>query len=150
MDQSSIVRFLHLKGLDATKIHCELEAVLGPDPMPYSKPTRTSRSAIWTQTDPETSHSEIDDTIVQALGKLPFASVKELARRLCCAPTAIYRHSSSYCQIRPPRIDPPRHDRQNRVAVPFFWQIMLCKLCPAGSLSAFPDCGIAGGPLRSR
>jgi hypothetical protein len=31
MGQCSIVPFLHLKGLDATRIHHELEAVLGPD-----------------------------------------------------------------------------------------------------------------------
>jgi hypothetical protein len=46
MDQRSIVRFLHLKGLDATRIRHEVEALLGPDAMPYSTVTRTLRSAI--------------------------------------------------------------------------------------------------------
>jgi hypothetical protein len=92
MDQCSILRFLHLKGLDATRIHHELEVVLGPHAMPYSIVTRTRRSAIWTQTEGETPGRKIEDTIVQALGELPFASVKELARRLCCAPTTIYHH----------------------------------------------------------
>jgi hypothetical protein len=49
------------------------------------------RSAIWIPTDPETPHSEMDDAIVQALGEVPFALVKELSRRPCCAPTTIYR-----------------------------------------------------------
>jgi hypothetical protein len=92
MGQRSIVSFLHLKRLDATRIHHELEAVHGLDAMPYSTVTRTLHSAIWTQTDPKTPHSEVDDAIVQALGKLPFASVRELARRQCCAPTIIYYH----------------------------------------------------------
>jgi hypothetical protein len=92
MDRRSIGRLVHLKGLAASRIHHGLEAVLEADTKPYSTATRTLRSAIWTHTDPETPHSEIDDTIVQALGELPVASVKELARGLCCAPTTIYRH----------------------------------------------------------
>jgi hypothetical protein len=31
MDECSIVQFLHLKGVDATKIHRKLEIMLGPD-----------------------------------------------------------------------------------------------------------------------
>jgi hypothetical protein len=50
--------------------------------MPYSTVTRTLRSAIWAQTDTETSHSEIDGAIVQALGQVPFAFVEKLAQRL--------------------------------------------------------------------
>jgi hypothetical protein len=86
------VRFLHLKGVDETRIHHEPEAVLGPDAMPYSSVKRILRSAVWTQTDSEAPHSEIDQGVVQALGELAFASVKELARRMRCAPTTVYLH----------------------------------------------------------
>jgi hypothetical protein len=92
MNPRSIVRFLHLYGLDAARGHHELEAVLGPDVMSYSTIAWALRSAIWTQTDPGTPHSEIDDAIVQALGELQFASVKQFVRRLCCSPATIYRH----------------------------------------------------------
>jgi hypothetical protein len=94
MDQHSILRFLYLKELDAIRIHRELDAMLGPDAVPCSTVPRTLRSAIWTQTDPETPHSEIDDAVVQALGELLFASVMELTQRLCCVPTTIYCHLS--------------------------------------------------------
>jgi hypothetical protein len=67
-----------------------MEAVFGP--MPCLTVTCTLHSAIWTQTDLETSHSEIDNAIIQALSKVLFASVKELAQSLCCAPTTAYRH----------------------------------------------------------
>jgi hypothetical protein len=60
--------------------------------MPYSTVARTLRSAIWAQIDPGIPRGQIDDAIAQALGKLSLALVKELARRLCCAPTTIYRH----------------------------------------------------------
>jgi hypothetical protein len=60
--------------------------------MPYSTVTRTLHSAIWTQNDLETPNSEIGGAIVQAFGKLAFASVKELARRLCCVPTTMLCH----------------------------------------------------------
>jgi hypothetical protein len=72
------VQFPHLKGLDGPKIHHELEAVLGPDAVPYSKVMRAFRSAIWNQSDAQTPHREIDDAIVQALGELPFASMRGL------------------------------------------------------------------------
>jgi hypothetical protein len=78
MDQRLIVRPLRLKGLDATKISGELEAAFGPDSLPYSIVMSTVRSAIWVQIDSETLHSEIEDAIVQAVGKVPLASVKEL------------------------------------------------------------------------
>jgi hypothetical protein len=42
-----IVQFLHLNGLDANRIHHELEPVLGPNDMPYPAVTRALRSAIW-------------------------------------------------------------------------------------------------------
>jgi hypothetical protein len=99
MNQRSIVRFLHLKGLDATRIRYELEVALGRDALSCSTVMRTLPSAVWTQTDVETVHSEIDNAIVQALGMLPFAPVKELARRLCYAPTTIshYLTESLHC-----------------------------------------------------
>jgi hypothetical protein len=46
------------------EVHHELEAVLGPDAIPYFTVTRTLHSAIWTQSDPETRHSEIQDAFV--------------------------------------------------------------------------------------
>jgi hypothetical protein len=60
MDQCSIVGFLHLKELNAARIHHELSAVLRPDAMPYSTVTRILSYATWTQTGSETHHSEID------------------------------------------------------------------------------------------
>jgi hypothetical protein len=84
--------FLLLMGVDAMRIHHEPRAVLGPDPMPYLAVTCALRSAIRTQTDSETPHSEIDDAIVRAPGDVSFASVKELAPRLCCAPATAYHH----------------------------------------------------------
>jgi hypothetical protein len=85
-----------LQGLDATRIHHELDAVHGPDAIPYPMGTQILRSAIWTQTDSETPHSEINNVIVQAFGQIPFASVKELARRLYCAPATVYRHLTGW------------------------------------------------------
>jgi hypothetical protein len=73
-------------------MHQELEAGLGPDAMAYSMATDTLHSPTWTQTGSETPHSEVDDAILQALGKIPFASVNELARRLSCAPPTAYCH----------------------------------------------------------
>jgi hypothetical protein len=92
VDACPIVRFLCLKRLIATRIKHELEAVLGRDVIPYSMATGRLRSALWTQTDSEIPHSEIDKVTVQALGQVLFASVKELSQRLCCAPTTVYRH----------------------------------------------------------
>jgi AraC-like DNA-binding protein len=92
MDQGSIVRFPDLKRLDVTRIHHDLEALLGPDAMPNPTVMRILRSAIWTHTGRETPQSEIDDAVIQALGELACASVKELARTLCCAPTLISRY----------------------------------------------------------
>jgi hypothetical protein len=40
------MRFLRLKGLDAVRIHHELETVLGPDAMASLTVTRILRSAI--------------------------------------------------------------------------------------------------------
>jgi hypothetical protein len=71
------VRFLPLEGLDPDRIHHELKAVLGRDEMPYSRVIPAFRSAIWIQTDWKTPHSEIGDAIVQALGQVLFASVKD-------------------------------------------------------------------------
>jgi hypothetical protein len=89
MDQRSIGQFLPLKGLDATRIHHKQETVLGPDTIPYSTVTRTLHFAIQSQTDREAPHSEIDDATVKALGEFPFASLKELGRRLCYAPPTV-------------------------------------------------------------
>jgi hypothetical protein len=40
-----------LQGLDAARIHHDLDAVHGPDAIPYSMVTQILRSAIWTHTD---------------------------------------------------------------------------------------------------
>jgi hypothetical protein len=92
MDQRQTVWFLHLQGLGATRIHQELEELFAPNTIPYSMATRICRSAIWTVTDWETVHSKIDHVIAQALGEVPFASMKEFAGRLCSAPSIGYRH----------------------------------------------------------
>jgi hypothetical protein len=88
MDHHSIVQFLHLPELDATKIQHELEAVLGLDVMSCSTVACAFGDETWT--DSETPHSEIDDPIVQAHSDVPLASVKWLARGLFCAPMIVY------------------------------------------------------------
>jgi hypothetical protein len=92
MDQHSSVRFLDLMGLNATRIRQGLEAMLRADAIPCPTAIPTLGSVIWTQTDSETGHSEIDDAIVQGLSEIPLASVKELARWLCCALTTVPHH----------------------------------------------------------
>jgi hypothetical protein len=54
--------------------------------------TRTLGSAIWTQIDSDAPHNEIDGAIFQAPDQIPFALVNELARKVCRAPTTVYRH----------------------------------------------------------
>jgi hypothetical protein len=49
------------------------------DAVPYSMVMRTLRSGIWTQTDSETSPTEIDNVIDKARGEVLFASMKDLA-----------------------------------------------------------------------
>jgi hypothetical protein len=75
-----------LKKLDATRVHRELEVVLGPDAMPYSAVTHTLRSEIWTQIDPKISHSEIDNSYCPGTLRAPVCfSEGTCAKAVLCA-----------------------------------------------------------------
>jgi hypothetical protein len=92
MDQSTVVLFFAKRGLSATQIERELKATLGAEAMPYSTITYTLRSRSWTHPTPDTVENPLDDAIRQTLDKMPFASVRQIAHRLCQSSTTIYRH----------------------------------------------------------
>jgi transposase len=92
MDQSTAVLFFAKRGLSATQIEGELRAILGGEAMPYSTITYTLRSRSWTHTTPDTIENPLDDAIRQTLDNIPFASVRQIAHRLCQSSTTINRH----------------------------------------------------------
>jgi histone-lysine N-methyltransferase SETMAR len=96
MDQRSICLFLALKGLPARAIHGEPGAVLGPDAVAYSTVTKSlwQRQLLCTLLEPpdEPVMAIIDDTILSALEKQPFSSIRELANLICIPATTVYRY----------------------------------------------------------
>ena len=92
MDQSTVVLFFAKRGLNATQIERELKATLGAEAMPYSTITYTLRSRSWTHSTPDPIENPLDDAIRQTLDEMPFASVRQIAHRLCQSSTTIYRH----------------------------------------------------------
>jgi hypothetical protein len=96
MDQRSICLFLAMKGLSARDVHNELVAVLGPDAIVYLTVTSSLRQrkfpTISSEPSDEPPTTIIDDAILNALDKQPFASVKELTKFTCISTTTVYRH----------------------------------------------------------
>jgi hypothetical protein len=71
-----IVPPLSETGRDQNPLRTENSASI--DAVPYPMVTRTLHSALWTQTDSETSPTDIDNVIDKARGEVLFASMKDL------------------------------------------------------------------------
>jgi hypothetical protein len=96
MDLESITLYLAMKGLGARVIHAEINDVLGQGPVGYSTITRYLRKRSFPQfcesaeEEAEIGSSDlIDHAILQALNEQPFASLRQLAKRILIPRTTI-------------------------------------------------------------
>jgi hypothetical protein len=99
MDLESIALFLAMKKLSVTAIHAEINNVLGPSTVAYSTVTRYLRKRNFdgrsepTPLEPEIEGTDsIDEAILQALDETPFASIRQLAKRILIPMTTIRYH----------------------------------------------------------
>jgi hypothetical protein len=88
MEQRSIVVFLRLKRLSAKDVHTELSQVLESDAITYSTVTKYLRNNAILQNEPEAEDraedqgfSINDNAILEAHDMMPFASIREIAKR---------------------------------------------------------------------
>jgi hypothetical protein len=89
MGQQSIVMYLSLKGLNAIEIHNGLVATLKNEAKSYGtvtyylgKPSFSSPRTTQLSESPAPILNELNEAILLALSEEPFASVRQLARRL--------------------------------------------------------------------
>jgi hypothetical protein len=96
MDLESITLSLAMKYLGALEIHAEINSVLGQDTVGYSTITRYLRKRSFPHSsesgeeEPEIGSCDpIDRVILQALNEQPFASLRQLAKRILIPVTTI-------------------------------------------------------------
>jgi hypothetical protein len=98
MDQPLICLSLAIRELSAQAIHNELVTVLAPDAIAYSTLTKYPRQRQFPSVpcDPceEPLNTVIDNTILDAVKKQPFSSIREMAKPTCIPTTTVHRHST--------------------------------------------------------
>jgi hypothetical protein len=99
MDLKSIAVFFAMKSLSATAIQAEINNVLGPGTVAYSTVTNYLRKRSFAGPSERPSHvpeiegaDSIDQAILQALDEAPFASLRQLAKRILIPMTIIRYH----------------------------------------------------------
>jgi hypothetical protein len=99
MDLESITLFLAMKSLSATAIQAEINNILGPGTVVYSTVTRYLCKRSFTGPSERPPHGpeiegsdSIDQAILQALDETPFASLRQLAKRILIPMTTIRYH----------------------------------------------------------
>ena len=99
MDLESITLYLAMKRLGAHDIHAEINDVLGQGTVGYSTITRYLRKRSFPQSCESAeekaeigSCTSIDHAILQALNEQPFASLRQLAKRILIPTTTIRYH----------------------------------------------------------
>jgi hypothetical protein len=99
MDQKSIVLDLRMKGMALDAIHDDLVRTLGKDVMAYSTVTKYALSAQFSGQKeatplevPDVERSPVDEAILTVLAEFPFASVRELSRRICLPRSTVHGH----------------------------------------------------------
>ena len=99
MDLESITLYLAMKRLGAHDIHAEINDVLGQGTVGYSTITRYLRKRSFPQSCESAeekaeigSCGSIDHAILQALNEQPFASLRQLAKRILIPTTTIRYH----------------------------------------------------------
>jgi hypothetical protein len=96
MDQRSICSFLTVKGFSAQTIHKELVTVLGPDAIAFFTVTRYLRQRQFPSVpcgrSEEPPNTVIENTILDALEKPPFSSIRELAKLTCIPTITVHQH----------------------------------------------------------
>jgi hypothetical protein len=85
-----------MKRLSAQTIDNELVAILGPDAIGYSTVTNSLRQrhfqSTLRETPDEPAATVIDNTILDALEKEPFSTIRELAQLTCILRSTVHRH----------------------------------------------------------
>jgi hypothetical protein len=95
-DIESIAQFLAMKRLSETAIEAQINNVLGPGTVAYSTVTRYLRKRSFAGPSerphqvPEIEGADsIDEAILQAFNEAPFASLRQLAKRILIPMTTI-------------------------------------------------------------
>jgi hypothetical protein len=98
MDQRSICFSLVVKGLSAQAFHSKLDTMVSPDAVGYLTVTNCRRQrqfpSVPGNPSDESPRTVIDTTILSALEKQRFSSIRELAKLPCIPTTAVHPHST--------------------------------------------------------
>jgi hypothetical protein len=127
MDQRPIVVFLHLKSLSAKAkdVHMEHVEVLGSDAIASSAMTKHIQNHVIVQNKPEVedraedqSFSITDNVILEALERMRFASIRQIAKMTIISHTTGFRRltkSFHFVLRRLPWVTHRLSDLQNRL-----------------------------------